>query len=515
MHPAPRTRLLAGLAALAVLAGLAILAVVTVLPPSPRTDTATTGAFIAARAFEDVETIGAAVHVAGSDAAAAVRGHIAHELDGMGVSAQVREGIGQTDALGGPAMAYVRDVVAEIPGSEPTGRLILMAHYDSVQVSYGANDDGSGVATLLEVARSLTSGPQLRNDVILLFTDAEEACLCGAESFESSDPLAADGGVVLNFESRGANGPSVMFETAAGNADLIAQYAAAVPYPVATSMAVEVYRILPNDTDFTPLRESGRFTGLNSAYIDGSAVYHSPEDRPQYTDLGTLQQHGANALALARQLGDADLGPLSKPGSQDATYFPVLGTLIRYPGTLVWPLAALAAAAVVAAGFLARRHGAASWGRQSAGFALMLLGIALLVVEAFNPTVVLGFGGVIAFLLGAVMLFKVEAPGYQLSWTVVGVATAMFIGLILVVLRSLWRARKAPAQVGAQAMRGLPAEVLDWNDIEGHVFTQGERWQAHGSEVFKPGEMVEVANVMDLTLVVRRRLVPKAGRGGV
>jgi len=373
MHPAPRTRLLAGLTALVVLAGLAILAVVTVLPPSPRTDTATTGAFIAARAFEDVETIGTAVHVAGSDAATAVRDHIVHELGGMGVPAQVREGIGQTDALGGPAMAYVRDVVAEIPGSEPTGRLILMAHYDSVQVSYGANDDGSGVATLLEVARSLTSGPQLKNDVILLFTDAEEACLCGAESFESSDPLAADGGVVLNFESRGANGPSVMFETAAGNADLIAQYAAAVPYPVATSMAVEVYRILPNDTDFTPLRESGRFTGLNSAYIDGSAVYHSPEDRPHYMDLGTLQQHGANALALARQLGDADLGPLSRPGSQDATYFPVLGTLIRYPGTLVWPIAVLAAAAVAGAGFLARRRQVAGWGRQAAGFGLMLV----------------------------------------------------------------------------------------------------------------------------------------------
>ena len=49
-------------------------------------------------------------------------------------------------------------------------------------------------------------------------------------------------------------------------------------------MAVEVYRILPNDTDFTEFRESGRFTGLNSAYIDGSAVYHSPEDRPAYQD---------------------------------------------------------------------------------------------------------------------------------------------------------------------------------------------------------------------------------------
>src|SRR5690606_16406851 len=110
MQPAPRTRLLAGLAALAALAVLAILAIVTVLPPSPRADTGTSGEFIAARAFQDVEAIGAEVHVAGSAAAAAVRDHIVDELSAMGVSADVHEGIGQTAALGGPAMAYVHNV---------------------------------------------------------------------------------------------------------------------------------------------------------------------------------------------------------------------------------------------------------------------------------------------------------------------------------------------------------------------------------------------------------------------
>ena len=79
-----------------------------------------------------------------------------------------------------------------------------------------------------------------------------------------------------------------------------------------------------------------------------------------------------------------------------------------------------------------------------AGLGLMLLGITLLVIEAFNPTVVLGLGGIVAFVLGAVMLFKVEAPGFRLSWAVIGVAAAMFIGLILVVLGSLRRARKRP-----------------------------------------------------------------------
>lgn len=147
-----------------------------------------------------------------------------------------------------------------------------------------------------------------------------------------------------------------------------------------------------------------------------------------------------------------------------------------------------------------------------AGFALMLVGIALLAVEAFSPTVVIGLGGVIAFVLGAIMLFRVEAPGYRLSWSVITIVAAMFTGFALVVLGSLRRARKGPVQVGAQAMRGLPAEVLDWNDREGHVFTHGERWQARGVEAFRPGEVVEVANIVDLTLVVRRPPAP-TGKG--
>jgi membrane-bound serine protease (ClpP class) len=148
-----------------------------------------------------------------------------------------------------------------------------------------------------------------------------------------------------------------------------------------------------------------------------------------------------------------------------------------------------------------------------AGLALMLTGIALLTIEAFNPTVVLGAGGIVAFVLGAVMLFRFEAPGYQLSWTVLGLATALVAGLLLVVLRSVWRARRQPARVGAQAMRGLAAEVLDWSGNEGHVLAHGERWRARGTEAFKQGETVEVANIIDLTLVVRRSPALTGERG--
>jgi membrane-bound serine protease (ClpP class) len=145
-----------------------------------------------------------------------------------------------------------------------------------------------------------------------------------------------------------------------------------------------------------------------------------------------------------------------------------------------------------------------------AGLALMLVGIALLTFEAFNPTVVIGLGGVIAFVLGAVMLFRVESPGYRVSWPLIAIVVAMFIGLVLIVLGSLRRARRGPVRVGAQAMRGLSAEVLDWSENEGHVFAHGERWQARGAETFKPGDVVEVANIVDLTLMVRRAPVRSA-----
>ena len=56
---------------------------------------------------------------------------------------------------------------------------------------------------------------------------------------------------MLNFEARGTTGPPIMFETSRGNAGLAEAYAAAAPHPVATSFAVEVYRVLPNDTDFS------------------------------------------------------------------------------------------------------------------------------------------------------------------------------------------------------------------------------------------------------------------------
>ena len=373
VNTASRSRNVAGLVAVAVLAVVAAISLFAVLPPGAQAN-APLDDFAAGRAIAHVDQVGKEVHVAGSDAAVAVRDYIVDTMTSYGLEPELQDAVGAGDALGSLyAMAQVSNVVAVLPGSDPTGRVFLIAHYDSVQVSNGANDDGAGVATLLETARALVNGPPPRNDIVFVFTDAEEACLCGAEAFVGQNPLAADGGVALNFEARGANGPVVMFETTRGNAGVVDVYDEAAPYPVATSFAVEVYRILPNDTDFSPFRDSGRFTGLNSAYIDGSPVYHSPQDTPDYFNIDTLQHHGSNALALAKAFGDGDIAELEQASAGDVTYFPVFGELVTYPGWWVWPIAILALLAVAGLVVLCRTRGLFSVGRFFAGFGLGII----------------------------------------------------------------------------------------------------------------------------------------------
>ncbi|SCF37199.1 M28 family peptidase [Micromonospora mirobrigensis] len=380
----PRRRALAAVAALAALLAVGAAVLVDLGTPTPRPADAPAGEFSAGRAYQNVKVIAARPHVAGSPAGDQVRAHVEGVLRGLGLETTVQDTVapeaGQlSGAAGGATLARVRNVVARLPGTDPTGRVFLVAHHDSVQSGPGGNDDAAGTSTILEVARALAAGPRPRNDVVFVLTDAEEACLCGASAFAGDDPLAADGGVVLNLEARGATGPVIMFETSRNNAALVDVFGRAAPHPVGTSFAVEIYRALPNDTDFTAFLDHG-FVGLNSAYIDGGAIYHTPLDTPAAMDRGSLQMHGDNALGLAREFGRTDLKALRS--GHDATYFPVPGGLVRYPGWLTLPLALLALVLVGLLGWLLRRRGVAGTGRLAAGFGLALAPILLAPIAA-------------------------------------------------------------------------------------------------------------------------------------
>jgi hypothetical protein len=308
-----------------------------------------------------------------------VRRYILGELAALGVSAEVQaaEVVPRQGPAGWPVpAARVQNIVARVPGTAGGRALMLAAHYDSVPTGPGASDDGAGVATLLETLRALKSGPPLRNDLILVFTDAEELGLLGARGFVDAHPWMKDVALVLNFEARGAGGPSLMFETSDGNGALIRELAAA-PRPVANSLMYAVYKRLPNDTDMTVFKGAGA-AGLNFAYADRITSYHTALDSAEELDERSLQHHGSYALALARRFGDLDLSNLK---SRDAVYFNALGPVfVRYSEAWVVPLTATVCLLSVVAALAGLKRRRLSFGGVGAGVAAFTLAAALPVV---------------------------------------------------------------------------------------------------------------------------------------
>jgi hypothetical protein len=231
-----------------------------------------------------------------------VRARLVASLRGIGLEPIVRDQMVCNDFQRARlvACARVRNVIAVV--GPPRGKaLLLSAHYDSVPVGPGASDDGIGVATLLEVG-SILDERQLKRPVILLFNEGEELGLLGARAF-LADPLSRNVDSLLNFEARGVNGPVTMFETSQPNGAAIAAYADSVRRPFASSLATDVARLLPNDTDVTTFKERGWLT-LNSAIVGNETRYHSAGDNLEGLDARSLQDMGDEALALSSILSN-------------------------------------------------------------------------------------------------------------------------------------------------------------------------------------------------------------------
>jgi hypothetical protein len=315
-------------AAVLCLAAVAALALLRARPPAPLGADAPPDAFSAARSFPHVEATCRSPHPAGRNEAA--RSHLRSALEAAGLDVETH--VGRGFALG------LQSLVARLPGADPTGAVLFVAHYDSAPRAPGAGDDGAAVAAMVETARLLAAAPRLRNDLVFLLTDAEEVGLLGARAFVRSHPLAKEVSVAFNFEGRGNAGPLLMFQTSPGNGRLVSEWAAVAPRPAGNSLMGDVYRRMPNDTDFTVLLEAG-IPGLNFAHVEGYTAYHMPGDVPERLSLATLQHHGETMLALARRFGTRDLRDLE---GGDAVYFDVLGSVvIRHPIGLALPVALL------------------------------------------------------------------------------------------------------------------------------------------------------------------------------
>lgn len=332
--------------------------------PAPAPATAPETAFASGRALPELVELARAPRPPGSPEHARVRGWIVDRLAGMGLEPRVQVATPTVTSRNRIRAATVRNVMARVEGTDPTGAVLVVAHYDGVPGSPAAGDDGSGVVSILEALRALQAGEPPRNDVIVLFTDAEELGLLGARAFVDEDPWMADVRVVLNVEMRGTGGPSIMFETADQNGWIIQRFAAgSEASPVAMSASMAAYERLPNITDFTVFRDVG-VQGLNFAAVGRARHYHEATDRPGVVQESSLQHQGQLVLSSLRTLAAADLTEVNGPDRSWVT-LPFLG-VVTLPAVLTLPVTLGILAALLLVTFLASVRGARSRGFLSA-----------------------------------------------------------------------------------------------------------------------------------------------------
>ena len=138
-----------------------------------------------------------------------------------------------------------------------------------------------------------------------------------------------------------------------------------------------------------------------------------------------------------------------------------------------------------------------------AGLALIALGIGMIIAEFFFPTFgSLGLGGLIAFIVGSLILLDTDVPGLSIARPVIaGVATAgglVLVGLVYLATHSM----RKPVVTGTQAMIGASAEAFEDFSERGRVRFGGELWNARTSAPLKTGQAVRIVRVEGLSLWV-------------
>ncbi|HET9865075.1 MAG TPA: nodulation protein NfeD [Steroidobacteraceae bacterium] len=128
-----------------------------------------------------------------------------------------------------------------------------------------------------------------------------------------------------------------------------------------------------------------------------------------------------------------------------------------------------------------------------AGLALIVLGVGMLVGEAFAPSFgLLGIGGIVAFVFGSVLLMDTGVPGYEVNLGVIAGIAVSAVAMLAVLLMLFRRARRARIATGAEALLGASVLALEPIETEGWAEFQGERWRVRSTAPLRTGERARV-----------------------
>lgn len=268
----------------------------------------------------------------GSEANARARAYVVDQLRLYGYDVRIQEMDARRPELG--RTARVANIIGVLPGarSEAIG---LLSHYDSSPDSPGAADDALGVAVSLEAARVLAAREERTWSIFVLVTDGEESGLMGAAGLVTDREVTTRLQTYINVEAAGSAGPAMLFEAGPLNGWIVGPWARRAPHPRGASFGVEIYRRLPNDTDFTILARHG-VPGLNFALVGDGYSYHTPRDVPERISSRTVRDLGENIVAIAGRLDAVDV---TRRTAGNAVYFDIGGiTALSYPAAAGWLL---------------------------------------------------------------------------------------------------------------------------------------------------------------------------------
>ncbi len=293
---------------------------------SPEPATSARDRFSAVRAMDLYDRVFGpdAPHPAASRKIVVIRNALAGELARLGMTTQMQDAFQCGRHF---TCARLRNVAARF-GPEGRRAVMLVAHHDSVPAGPGASDDAINVAVALEATRWYRdTGPYVK-DLILLFSDAEELGLLGAEAFASEHAWMRDVDFIINLEARGTRGPSFLFEISGPTKPVIDGFSRHAGRPFTNSVAQAIYELMPNDTDLSVFKRRA-IPGVNFAFLDGVMDYHTPNDDRARLSLGSIQHQGDNCLAVLRGVLVDD--QFEKP-AEEAVFFDVMSLFV-----VVWP----------------------------------------------------------------------------------------------------------------------------------------------------------------------------------
>lgn len=334
-----------GLAILLVFGLVAGLSVSAHIPQSVAALTAPPDSFSAQRALVHLPSIASQPHPTGSPAQAKVRDYLIQQLTALGLETEIQRS------------GTLENVVARLRGSDSTGAIVILAHYDSAAGVPGAADNGTGVAVLLETMRALVAGPQPHNDIIALFDDKEETGpFAGSWAFVNEHRWMPDVKIAISLDTA-VKGPIMVNSTGEQNGLLVQALARA-----------------HNGWAWSSLVGGGRYDnypflarGIQALDLEDDYSFwqqHTGRDQIEIVNPASVQQMGDQILAVTRELAALDI---SQPWAEHETFFfvPLVG-LVHYPESWALPLAVLAVILLVAAFALA------GWRRLVTGRALLV-----------------------------------------------------------------------------------------------------------------------------------------------